>query len=269
MAPKILVVDRNAAFASMLEQMLETDGGYEVQVVRTGSDALALLRRTNFDLTIIDMDLDPADMGYRDLSLTIRQLQPAMRLMLIPLMGKDLPREAHQLGLQGVLSKPFFVDDLLPNIANSLARQVSPPDPHLATLPSTAPPASRVTPDLQPVLSELVRETNADAALLLSTKEGHAQLVDHVSTLNASALQTLADLSFATARAAQAISQFLSQSDHPFEHNMFESESLRLYIMALPQDMMLVVVSPLSIPLGTIRHNLRRSMRALSRAGRL
>ena len=84
MSHRILVVDRNEAFATMLERMLELDGGYEVRVARTGSDALDHLRQTDFDLTIVDMDLDEADMGYRDLILSVRQSEPTMRLMLIP-----------------------------------------------------------------------------------------------------------------------------------------------------------------------------------------
>jgi CheY-like chemotaxis protein len=72
MAPRILVVDRNAAFATMLKEMLEADGGYEVSVARRGSDALTLLHDESFALTIIDMDLDPDDLDYRDLIPRVR-----------------------------------------------------------------------------------------------------------------------------------------------------------------------------------------------------
>jgi predicted regulator of Ras-like GTPase activity (Roadblock/LC7/MglB family) len=76
---------------------------------------------------------------------------------------------------------------------------------------------------------------------------------------------TLADLSMDTIRAAQAAARFLGQPDRPFEHNMFESDSLRLYAMSLPGELLLTVVTPTSTPLGTIRHNLRRAARELSR----
>ncbi len=113
---RILVVDRNEAFATMLEQLLETNGHYEVEVAHAGSDALTLLRQSQFDLTIVDMDLDRKDIGYRDLILSMRQLDPTMRLMVIPILGQDLPPETRQLDIQGALSKPFFADDLLPNV---------------------------------------------------------------------------------------------------------------------------------------------------------
>jgi predicted regulator of Ras-like GTPase activity (Roadblock/LC7/MglB family) len=45
---------------------------------------------------------------------------------------------------------------------------------------------------------------------------------------------------------------------------MFETESLRLYAMSVPGEMLLTVVAPTSTPLGTIRHNLRRAARELT-----
>ncbi len=263
MAPKILVVDRNQAFATMLEQMLETDGGYEVEVAPGGSQALALLRQADFHLTIVDMDLDPDDLGYRDLVLNIRQIDPTMRLMLIPLMGSDLPPEAHRLGIQGALSKPFFADDLLPSIKDALASPAGPTATQATTRPVTPPSSSPALPDLPSVLSELARETNADAVILLSMANREDKVVAHVSNLDPSELEMLADLGIATIRAAQATGHCLGQPDRPFKHNMFESDSSRLYIMALPKERLLMVLTLISTPLGTIRHNLRRAVRGL------
>jgi CheY-like chemotaxis protein len=264
MSHKILVVDRNQAFATMLEQMLEMDGGYEVQVARTGSDALALLRQTDFDLTIVDMDLDVEDMGYRDLILSVRQFEPTMRLMLIPLMGDDLPPEALQMDVQGVLSKPFFADNLLPDIRAALAKRVNSRSPQPAAPPPTLPPTQQPSQDVQATLSELAREINADAVLLLSAAAGEARVLAHVSTLAGPRIETLAALGIATVRAAQETAQFLGQPDRLFEHNMFESDSLRLYMMVLGDDELLLVVTPSSTRLGTIRHNLRRAARVLT-----
>jgi CheY-like chemotaxis protein len=263
MASKILVVDRNQAFATMLEQMLETEGGYEVEVAHGGSQALALLRQADFALTIVDMDLDPDDLGYRDLVLSIRRVDPAMRLMLIPLMGSDLPPEAHQLDIQGALSKPFFVDDLLPNIKDALAGQVGPRATQAAMQPVTSPPTSPALPDLPSVLSELAHETNADAVVLLSMAYREEKVVAHVSNLDPAELEMLADLGTAIVRAAQAAGHCLGQPDAPFQHNMFESDSSRLYIMTLPKERLLMVLTLVSTPLGTIRHNLRRAVRSL------
>ncbi len=268
MPPRILVVDRNEAFATMLEDMLVAEGGYEVQVAHAGSDALAHLRRSDFDLTIVDMDLDPEDMDSRQLIQNVRQARPQMRLVLIPIMGEDLAPDMRQLDIQGALSKPFFADDLLPRIKESLARQVG--SPALRQPPTPVPraiaprPAAKPSADVQSVLSELARETNADAILLLSTADGGWKVIAHVTNLSDSRVETLASLSAAAVEAGRSIARFWGQLDAPFEHNMFESTSLRLYIMALPENLLLMIATPVSTQLGTIRYNLRRAARSLA-----
>lgn len=261
MAPRILVIDRNEAFATMLKEMLEIDGGYEVQVTQRGSDALALLRDESFALTIIDMDLDPDDLGYRDLIPRVREVQPSMRLMLIPLLGENLSAEVDQLDIQGTLAKPFFADDLLPGIEQVLRKKVGAAAPPPADTASTVPMA--IT-ELETILRQLAREIYADSVLLLSISEGNEHLIAHSSSLDEPGLIMLANLIVATTRAAQATAHFLGEPDQPFEHNMFETNALRLYALSLPENLVLAVVTPSSTPLGTVRHNLRRSARELA-----
>jgi CheY-like chemotaxis protein len=261
MAPRILVVDRNEAFATMLKEMLEDDGDYDVSVARRGSDALSLLHDESFALTIIDMDLDPDDLDYRDLIPRLREVRPAMRLMLIPLMGENMPAEIRPSDIQGILSKPFFADDLLPSIEDALSKEVGLPATPAAPVPLPEPHNSE---EVQSILAQLAREIYADAVLLLSAIDGDEQLLAHVSSLDEARTVMLANLSIATIRAAQATAHFLGEPDRPFEHNMFETESLRLYTMSVPGERLLTVVTPASAPLGTIRHNLRRAARELA-----
>jgi CheY-like chemotaxis protein len=263
MSARILVIDRNEAFSTMLQEMLEADGGYQVQTAHRGSEALGDLQQNDYDLTIVDVDLDPADMAYQQLIQRIRQIRSTMRVMLIPLMGEDLPADARRFDIQGTLSKPFFADDLLPNIRDALSREVKPPPPP----PASVSPAPRQVIDLdagvQSALSDLVRETQADAVLLVSLSEGKGSVTAHAGTLSAAQVETLAELSVTTIQAARAAAHFLGQGDEPFEHNIFENDSQRLYILALSANHLLVVVTPASTPLGTIRHNLRRARRDL------
>lgn len=264
MVPRILVVDRNAAFATMLKEMLETEGGYEVSVVRRGSEALALLQDGSFALTIIDMDLDPDDLDYHDLLPRVREAQPSVRLMLIPLLGENLPSEVRHVDIQGILSKPFFADDLLPSIEEALSKEVR----QVIPLPAPAPaPAPQASVEMETVLLELSREIYADTVLLLSLKDGDEQLIAQTSSLDSARTEALANLSIAAVRAAQATARILGQPDRPFEHNMFETDSLRLYAMHVPGEMLLAVVTPTSTPLGTLRHNLRRAARSLAQLG--
>ena len=283
MAPRILIIDRNEAFTTMLEQMLSTDGGYDVQAVHSGRDALAVLQTANFDLTILDVDLGPQGMEYQALIQSVRRIRPAMRFMLIPLMGADLPPEAGELDIQGMLTKPFFADDLLPGIKKALTRRVSRPQPARPTErptpgapktkpanrpaltgPAAAPEDTKARPGLRSVLTELARETAADSVLLLSIGAAGPRVVAHVSALGAKRIDEFAALIYDSIRAAQEVAGFLEQSEAPFEHNMLEGSRLRVYALALSAELLLVVVTPIGTPLGTIRHNLRRARRDLA-----
>ncbi|MBN1136114.1 MAG: response regulator [Anaerolineae bacterium] len=279
MAPKILVVDSNEAFATMLKEILEAEGGYSVDVAQSERKALGLLPRTDYALTIVDMGLDPGGDAYLDLIHKVRQGWPTMRLVLIPLMGEDLPPEARRLDIQGTLTKPFFVDDLLPDIQEALAKKVRPagaalpvePAPAASLSPSRpvsarplAPrPAERPAPGSGSPLADLVRETGANVALLISIAAGQEGLVSYVGAMAKSGAEELAGLIVAAIRAAQAAGRFLRQPDAPFEHSMFESGDLRLYVLALPGERLLAVVTPVSAPLGMVRQNLRRAGRDL------
>jgi CheY-like chemotaxis protein/predicted regulator of Ras-like GTPase activity (Roadblock/LC7/MglB family) len=259
MAPRILVVDGNAAFATVLKEMLEGEGGYEVRVASTGSDALAVLERHRIHLTIVDMDLDPGDMDYRALVRRVRQMLPTMRLVLIPLMGQAVPPEAHGLQIQGVLSKPFFADDLLPCIDRALAAPLGAAAPKPATRAGRIEPAPR----LQELLLDLARETRAELVAVLSL-EGKGRVVAQVGKPGGEAAESLAGLGLEALQAGQRLARFLGQPDHPFEHNMFESQSFRVYVLSLPGDLGLLLAAPLGDPLGAVRQNLRRAGRELA-----
>ncbi len=261
MAPSILVIDRNEAFATMLKEMLEANGGYKVRVTPRGSDALALLHDEDFALTIIDMDLDPDDLDYHDLIPRVREVQPSMRLMLIPLMGGSLPSGIQESDIQGILSKPFFADDLRPCIEDALSKNVATAAPQIAPAPS---PEPRVSAGAEKILHLLAREIHADAVLLLSGRGGDEHLIARVSSHDENWTMELSNLSITTVRAAQQIARFMGQPDRPFEHNMFETESLRLYAMSVTEEMLLIAVTPTRTPLGMIRHNLRRAAQDLS-----
>jgi CheY-like chemotaxis protein len=287
MAPRILLADSDEAFGAMLKEMLEAEAGYSVVVARSAREALDRLRGSVYALTIVDMGLAPGGDTYLDLIRQVRQDWPSMRLVIIPLMGEDVPPEARRLDIQGTLTKPVFADDLLPSLQEALAKQVSaptpPPVPVVATpvapvpvvpseTASVAPPAPVVRSETasvapQAVLATLARETGAEPVLLISTASGREGLVSSVGLPSGRARPTAEALItsiVAAIRAAQAVGPLLGQPDIPFEHNMFESGSLRLYVMTLPGEQLLAVVTPIGAPLGMIRQNLRRACRDLA-----
>jgi CheY-like chemotaxis protein len=129
-AYNVLVVDSDQAFATILKEGLETNGNYRVTLTQSGSDALESVVERPFDLVIVDMGLQ----GVKPVTLVkaIREAKPAMRLMLIPLFGQQIPAELKELKIQGFLPKPFFVGDLPRFVGEAL---------NIETFASPAPPA--------------------------------------------------------------------------------------------------------------------------------
>jgi CheY-like chemotaxis protein/predicted regulator of Ras-like GTPase activity (Roadblock/LC7/MglB family) len=291
MSPAILVVDPNEAFATLLKDLLETGGSHSVRIVECGTEAMSLLSRETVDLTIVDVDLDPEDMTYRELIRAVRRLHPTMRIVVIPLMGEELPPEARELNIQGSLSKPFFADDLLPRIEDALSREVrqsyaperreqgreedgemevreEPPEVMPAEEPTPSqeqPPhlAAETDDEIEEVLSELARETQAETALLISAGTRQREVVGHSSTLRDPDIEQLAGQVVSLVETAQTAGRLAGQGSSAFEHLMLEGTDSRLYVMVLPQVLLLVTVTPIHTPLGTVRHNHRRAGRQL------
>ncbi|RLC63044.1 MAG: hypothetical protein DRI48_08875, partial [Chloroflexi bacterium] len=121
--PSILIVDSNAAFAAILQEGLEQNGEYHTTVAASGDEALEALATDEFDLAIVDLGLTDPD-GIT-LAHALRERQADLRLMLIPLMGEQIPSELSDLNVQGILPKPFFFPELPGRIADALAQNVA------------------------------------------------------------------------------------------------------------------------------------------------
>jgi CheY-like chemotaxis protein len=126
----ILVVDSNEGFATLLKESLEQDGGYRVALTTNADDALRTLSSFPFDLAIVDLGLKGPD-GLT-LAKELRQQKADLRLMLIPMQGEELPPEATDLDIQGVLPKPFFLPELPERIADALTKTVTAPAAQVA-----------------------------------------------------------------------------------------------------------------------------------------
>lgn len=149
-AANILVVDSDEGFGHMLAEGLENSGQYAARCVHTGSDALEAIIEHQFDLVIIDMAL--ADMPPTTLIQAIREAKNGTRIMMIPLIGQQLPDSIGKLSINGILTKPFFVGDLPDLIDQAIGHRKTPastPAPKPASAPvgrSGSPVTMRDTP---------------------------------------------------------------------------------------------------------------------------
>lgn len=136
----ILVVDSDEGFGFMLKEGLQNSGQYSAKCVHSGSDALQAVVEQAYDLVIIDMAL--TDMPPAKLVQAIREAKNGMRIMMIPLIGQDLPDKIKTLEINGILTKPFFVGDLPDLIDQATGQRKNAPAP----APAPPPVAKPATP---------------------------------------------------------------------------------------------------------------------------
>ncbi len=110
MAATILAVSEDEAFATMLQEGLEGLGQYAIIVAHDGRDARRIAGLQQVDLLIVDADLERC--APAQLVADIRAERPDTRLIWMPFLGQELPAELARVDSQGLLSKPFYIEDL-------------------------------------------------------------------------------------------------------------------------------------------------------------
>lgn len=113
----IMVVDPNEAFATLLSEELKRQG-YDVARCFSAEEAITSAKKRMPDLALLDMALEAPDAIV--LGQQMRDIEPHVRLMLIPLMGEQLSPEQAAISVQGVLPKPFFLPELPERIEAAL-----------------------------------------------------------------------------------------------------------------------------------------------------
>lgn len=110
MGKRILVADDDPTTVNMMRMALESDG-YDVETATDGSDA-ARPRTPQPDLILLDVRL-----GGRDGREICRRLKEQVATRDIPVLlvsgDLDVAQAADQCGADGVVTKPFGLDDLL------------------------------------------------------------------------------------------------------------------------------------------------------------
>ena len=114
---RVLVVDPNVAFATLLSGELGRLG-YDVTMCHSGQQAYHAARVETPGLALLDMALEDPD--AITLARLLRALDPATRLMLIPMIGESPMLGDDAPSIQGVLPKPFFLPELPDRIQAAL-----------------------------------------------------------------------------------------------------------------------------------------------------
>ncbi len=252
----------------MLKEGLESVGPYNVTIVTNGTAALDVLVQDQIDLAIVDMGLE--DMDGSALVQSLRQSKPDLCIMVIPLFGQELTEEEQSLEIQGVLPKPFYMDDLAALIwramtgdsaeeqdeATSTAPEAasrSRPEPPVA--PRRAGRKKRATRDVNGLLQDLFEEVRAEAVLFVRGPD----LIAHSGNVTQERAQELAGLAVESINAACKIAAFLGETDDRFEQCAFEGDEYSVYSTNVTSDTILAVALSARTPVGIVRYNLRRT----------
>ena len=128
-AKRIVVINDDTAFLSLMEQVLE-DEGYEVQIVREWDAAAGAVRDTQPDLVILDLILGREERGWTILELLMLDAKIWPIPVIVCSGALHLLREREEIfsrhGIRS-LAKPFDLDELLEQV--SLALGIPQPEP--------------------------------------------------------------------------------------------------------------------------------------------
>jgi DNA-binding response OmpR family regulator/REP element-mobilizing transposase RayT len=119
MAVRVLIVSPDTGFGGLIQQTLEKSERYEPVMVSTGRQALEIARQIPLDLAILDADT--GDLTISELGPALRAVNSEIRILLIP---SDEPESVHQSGgmeVNGYLTKPFYLPDLVDIVDSALA----------------------------------------------------------------------------------------------------------------------------------------------------
>jgi CheY-like chemotaxis protein len=273
----VLVVDSDVAFSTMLREGLEQNGGYSVTTASSGAETWQALASREFDLAIVDLGVEDPDGAT--LARALRQQKPTLRLMLIPLMGEEVPPELGDLPVQGILPKPFFLPELPGRIADALAQpiaggqavaQTAAAKPSTAAAkPSTAAaepvaPSGRLSvppkrlPQVTQAMTRLFQEINAEAVILTCGGD----LIAHTGRLPAEESANLAQVVGESWRTSVRVARILGREQLRFEQSVEGGEHM-FYSLAVAEDIILSVALRVSVPLGMIRHRTKATAETL------
>jgi len=124
LARPILVVDDDPTILATVSETLDLEG-YPVLTATNGAEALQTLQREPVALVLLDMRMPVLDGWGFIRAARERGLNPTVVVMTAT---ADARRWAVEIGAQGVLAKPFDLDELIAEVQR-LGPSVPPPPP--------------------------------------------------------------------------------------------------------------------------------------------
>lgn len=111
---RVLVIDDNKEITDMLSFYLESQGGYECEVINDGKEGLLAITSEDFDVIILDLAMP--DFSGLDIINSLKKDNLLEKNRIIVLTASSLDVEDTESivrdGVRAVLKKPISVDEL-------------------------------------------------------------------------------------------------------------------------------------------------------------
>lgn len=121
----IVVIDDEPLVMQLCVEVLEQDG-HRVDGFTRGEDALIKLASQPTDLLVVDCKM-PGLNGF-EVTQWARSLRPDLRVVMITGDGsRDVIGEAMQVGVAGIILKPFTPNELSRAVASAIGEEAKPP----------------------------------------------------------------------------------------------------------------------------------------------
>lgn len=263
MAIPVLVVDASEQFGTLIRQTLEDTGYYQVTLVTSGAEAAKFSQSSDIRLAIVDFDLP--DAKGPDI---IRLLQAAINdlaVIAIPYSTEPDDPDMKDLTVDGLLTKPFYLPDLLKIVATALDL----PDAPVSLAPSRPGPIgdepSRPSKSLAPWLTDVDQAAQYLTRLFLDVSAVAAMLTRdqrlwaYAGDLDQSQLKGLSKMiaSYWKGKGTRGASvKFLSFPD--------SDDDFMLYSTIVSGDIILSLIFTAETSFSTIRHQAEHFSKTLA-----
>ena len=114
MTVPVIIVTPSTGFGELIRQILEEADGYTVTLVSNYTEAIDAVKAEKPVLCILDADLNDVPLSQLDTEMRVHV--PDLLLVLIPPDNNPNQDDLEALPVDGFLSKPFYLPDLLVTI---------------------------------------------------------------------------------------------------------------------------------------------------------
>ncbi len=168
----ILVATPQIAFGELIRISLEEGGNDRVRLVQTSSELLSSASHTDFAMAILDSDL--GEESFISLAQTLQEKLPKLHLVVIPPENDPHHPSLSGLKVDGYLSRPFYLPDLIQMIEGMLgpSQEKIAPEVKLEDTQRTA-----LNPTVFPLIQDVKRVTQQLASCLAETSAQAAVLI--------------------------------------------------------------------------------------------